>query len=29
MYLQDAADYHAISKHIEIVVIPLAGRPAR
>jgi hypothetical protein len=24
--LEDAADHDAISKHVEIVVIPLAGR---
>jgi hypothetical protein len=27
MYLQDAADDYAIGKHVEVIVIPLAGRP--
>jgi hypothetical protein len=25
MYLQDRTDYGAIGKHVEIVVVPLAG----
>jgi hypothetical protein len=29
VYLEDAADDSAIGKHVEIVVIPLAGRAAR
>jgi hypothetical protein len=26
--LEDAADRHAIRQHVEIVITPLAGRPA-
>jgi hypothetical protein len=29
MYFQDAADPDAIGKHVEVVVIPLAGWAAR
>jgi hypothetical protein len=28
MYLHDATDDSAIREHVEIVVIPFAGRPA-
>jgi hypothetical protein len=28
MYLQDTTDHDAIGEHVEIVVVPLAGRPA-
>jgi hypothetical protein len=29
VHLQDAADYDAIDKHVEVIVVPLAGWAAR